>query len=197
VELAGRSNALLLCLFYAATARTAQAAHEPLANSLSVYFIGRIQRQHIDRRLGMLSRMIGSPGLSRVQVLVTGTLCLYMWAQSIAAAAPDGAAVAAPTLVQTYSSADIPIPTTPIRSAPTNAEGRWVVSSGPVLLFGMVAVGVIVAAISVRIVCRSAPPKDASTHSAQTSQTKRRTAYETGNNIELKSSLPQDMYPSL
>jgi len=143
----------------------------------------------------MLSRMKPTAGLSRVQVLLIGTLCACMWAKSISAIAPQIAPVASATLVQTYSSADIPIPAKQTRSATTNARGAWL-SSGSALLFGLVGLGIIVAAISVRMVFRSLPPRDASADSARTLRTaQRQTAYDPGNNLEIRRPLPQNLYP--
>lgn len=145
----------------------------------------------------MLSRIKPTTGLSRALVLLIGTLCACMWAKSISAKTPQAAAPGAvPTLAHTYSSADIPVPAKQTRRATTNAPGAWL-SKGPALLFGMVGLGLIVAAISVRMICRSLPPRDASLDSARALRTlERRTPYGTRNNLELKSPLPQNLYPS-
>ena len=137
-------------------------------------------------RLGMLLAMKPTLALSRLQVLLIGTCCAYIWPQSISAVTPKAVAVVTPILVYTYSSADIRIPAIPTRSAATNTPGEWL-RSRPVALFGMVGLGMIVAAISVRLVCLS-PPHDASTDPSRARRTtERRTAYDTGDSLESRS----------
>ena len=138
-------------------------------------------------RLGMPLAMKPTLALSRLQILLIGTCCAYMWPQSISAVTPKAAAVVTPMLVNTYSSADIRIPAIPTRSAATNTPGEWL-KSRPVALFGMVGLGMIVAAISVRLVCLSSPPQDASTDPSRARRTtKSRTAYDTADSLESRS----------
>ena len=132
----------------------------------------------------MLSKTEPAMGLSRLQALLICTFCACMLPESISA-----------TLVHSYASADIPIPTKPTRTATTNALGAWL-SGGSVLLFGVVGLGMMVAAVAVRMVCRSLPPRDASIDPARAlSSAETRTTYDTGNNFELRSPAPQNLYP--
>jgi hypothetical protein len=145
-------------------------------------------------RLGMLLVMKPKLGLSRLQVLLIGTCCA-IWPQSISAVTPKAAADVIPILVNTYLSADIPIPAIATRSTATNTPGEGLLSR-PVAVFGMVGLGMIVAAISVRLVCLSPPPHDASTDPSRARRTtERRTAYDTGDSLESRSLGVADFIP--